>query len=111
MRSAPTKYIVGGLLWACLTAGVWLLVPPAPAIVLTLLLFLEGWALVDPDPTNTISEQIWWMSQLPLVPYLFGAATVAMIAESYIPTSRKGLYTVAAIGLLMGHFFFPKGKG
>jgi hypothetical protein len=109
MRSAPTKIIVGGLLLAAVAAGIFLLIDPIPAAVLVLLLAFEGWTLIDPIPGNTISEQIWAFSRLPLVPFLFGSVTVLLIAHGIIPATTQGLYTTAAIFLLMGHFFFPKG--
>ena len=52
--------------------------------VIAFLLLYEGWTLVNATPNDTISESIWRIAQrYSLLPFLFG--------------------------LLMGHFFWPRG--
>ena len=51
-------------------------------IVIALLLILEGWAIMNKTPSDTISETVWRASfKYPFIPFL--------------------------VGFLMGHLFFP----
>jgi len=51
-------------------------------VAITLLLVLEGWALLNKKPNDTISETVWRISfKYPFVPFL--------------------------VGFLMGHLFWP----
>lgn len=67
----------------------------------------EGWTILNHRKADTISEAIWEMSTRPLVPWLFGAATV--LGYYWIPDIHP-IELGAWLGM-QGHFFWQAHKG
>ena len=105
-RKSPTFIVVGGTIGAALLYAAWVLTTPAWFAGLAFYLGYEAWTFFNRYLHDTISDIIWKLNERPLVPYLFGAATVALIAYGIIPITEEGLYLATILGFLMGHFFF-----
>jgi hypothetical protein len=105
---SPSWFVVGGLLGAALVTFFWLVLPPLWATAATLLLGYEGWTFFNRYKHDTLSEVVWVLVRRPLVPFLFGAGTVALIAHGIIKPNIEGLYVALSVGVLMGHFVFQR---
>lgn len=108
MKKSPTQVVVGGLIGAALVAVMFLILDWQWALGLAMVLAYEGWTLVNKYPNDTISEIIWELSNRPMVPFIFGAGFVALIAHGVIKPTVAGLYVAGSVGFLMGHFFFQR---
>lgn len=77
------------------------------ALLLISLLGYETWTFFNPYQQDTISEEVWRISERPLVPHLFGIYVgIALHAEVFGPMKEAILCYSAAF--LMGHFFFQQ---
>lgn len=64
----------------------------------------EAYTLIDRWKGNTLSEALWFLSQRPLIPFLFGAAAGIAIGRGAIDPFS------VSIGMLCGHFFWQAFK-
>lgn len=107
-KNSPTWIVVGGAIGLALIAFLWLVLSPAWAIGMSILLAYEGWTLKNQYANDTISEVVWQLAKRPMVPFIFGAGVVALICHGVIRPTINGLYVATAVGFLMGHFFFQR---
>jgi|SRR3990172_8823332 len=104
LSKSPTQLVVVALIglalaWASLT-----IVGLKWGLVLVALLVYEAWTLINDYPNDTISEIIWTFAKRPMVPFIFGAGFAAGIQSGRLSDP----WLVAALGFLMGHFFFQR---
>lgn len=104
MKKSPTQLVVGGVIGAALVAAAWYIVGWPWFLAVAALLAYEGWTLVNRFPNDTISEIIWGFARRPMVPFMFGAAFGWGLTSGFL----GNLWLVAALGFLMGHFFFQR---
>lgn len=104
LSKSPTQMVVGGVIGLALCTVAWFIVGWPYFLIVLALLGYEGWTLVNRFPGDTISEIIWQFARRPMVPFMFGAAFGWGIASGFL----GNLWLVAALGFLMGHFFFQK---
>lgn len=105
---SPTWKVVGGLLGAATLAFIWLIMPPAWAVACSLLLAYEGWTFGNRYAHDTISEVVWELTKRPLVPFMLGAASVALLAHGVVKPTTEGLYVALSVGMIMGHFVWQR---
>lgn len=105
---SPSWYVVGGVLGLALLAFFWLVLEPAWAAAASLLLAYEAWTFGNRYRNDTLSEVVWVLVRRPLVPFILGAGSVALIAHGIVRPSVQGLYVALAYGVLMGHFVFQR---
>jgi hypothetical protein len=103
---SPTFIFVGGVIGAALLWVAWTLFSLPWFIAIAVLLAWEAWTFFNSYLNDTISEILWVLAKRPLVPFIFGAATDALISHGVIPVTMEGLYIAVVVGFLMGHFFF-----
>lgn len=101
-----TEVFVCGLIGVVLMYVLWRVVDPITALVVGGIVGFEAWTLVNKRPNDTISEIIWRLRRRSLVPFLFGCASIAMIALGWFGPWREAV-RCAAWFMVMGHFFFP----
>lgn len=106
--NSPTWKVVGGLLGLGLVAFFWFVLTLPRFIAATLLLAYEAWTFFNRYKHDTISEVIWELVKRPLVPFILGAGSVALISHGVIQPTIEGLYVAFAVGMLMGHFCFQR---
>ena len=106
--TSPTFLVVGGIIGAALLGVAWHLFSPLFFVVTVLLMTYEAWTFFNSYLNDTISEILWVLAKRPIVPFIFGAATVGMIEHGIFNTHHDGLYAAVIWGFLMGHFFFQK---
>jgi hypothetical protein len=98
-----TRNVVGGVIGVGIVWAVFALTGWRWGAALTALLAYEGWTLANAGRDDTISEIVRTFSRRQLlVPFLFGAGYGVALATGYI----ADVYVAAAVGVLMGHFFF-----
>ena len=108
--SKLSDLIVGGTIGAGLLYLIWSIVGFQAATAFTIYLIYEAYTIINSFPEDTLSESIWRLAARPLVPWLFGAATMyAIMAGHFGPDIRAALLAVG-IGFLEGHFFFQSYK-
>lgn len=105
---SPTWKVVGGVLGAGVLAFIWLVMPPMWAIGASLLLVYEAWTFGNRYVNDTISEVVWELVKRPLVPFMLGAAAVALLAHGIVKPNIEGLYVSLAVGMIMGHFVWQR---
>jgi len=108
LPQGPVKIIVGGILGAGLLWAFFNLLSFWWWAFCVVLLAVEAWAFFNPYANDTISEVVWALSERPLVPLLFGAATAWSITSGFIPATREGMWVSLFIGVIMGHFFWQR---
>lgn len=108
--SKLSDLIVGGTVGAAILYLIWSIVGFQAALGFTLYLIYEGYTLINHFPEDTLSESVWRLAVRPLIPWLFGAATMyAIMAGHFGPDPRAAMLAVG-IGFLEGHFFFQSYK-
>lgn len=105
-RKSPTFLFVGAIIAAALGYVAWNLFSLGWFIAIMVLLAWEAWTFFNSYLHDTISEILWVLAKRPLVPFIFGAGTDALISHGVIPVTMEGLYIAVVVGFLMGHFFF-----
>jgi hypothetical protein len=88
---SPTFIFVGALIGAALLYVAYLLFSWPWVLGLTAILIWEAWTFFNNYKNDTISEILWVLGQRPLVPFIFGAASVAAI-QFLVPITREGVY-------------------
>ena len=107
---SPTFIAVGAVIGVALLAVAYHLFSIPWFIAIIVLMAWESWTFFNSYLNDTISEILWILAKRPLVPFIFGGATVALISHGVIPVTLHGLYTATILGFLMGHFFFQAAK-
>ena len=108
---SPTFLVVGGVIGAALLGVAWHLFSVGWFAAVVCLLAYEAWTFFNSYLNDTISEILWVLAKRPLIPFIFGAATVGMIEHGFFSTHHDGLYAAVIWGFLMGHFFFQRQEG
>ncbi len=102
------QVVVGATIGLALVVFTYVILGPKWGAVATAYWLYEAWALINKYRNDTLSEGIWFLSERPVVPLLFGLAVGWGITSGFI----HGEWLTLAIGILLGHFFFqPKHNG
>jgi hypothetical protein len=108
LPNGPMKIVVGSLIGVGLLAAFFQLLSVGWFVFCTALLLIEAWSFFNPYENDTISEVIWALSERPLVPLLFGAATGWAITNGVVPKTTEGLWIAISMGIVLGHFFWQR---
>ena len=103
-KKSPTSLVVGGLIGVALAIVAYNIAGWQIGLLLLALLLYEGWTLVNDYPNDTISEILWIFAERPMVPFIFGAGFAWAICSGAVTNP----WMIAALGFLMGHFFFQR---
>ena len=106
LPKGPVKIIVGGVIAAGIIAVFYQILSTGWFLFGLGLLLVEAWAFFNKYARDTISQVVWVLSERPLVPLIFGAATSWAITSGFIPVTVEGLWIALIIGTMLGHFFW-----
>jgi len=103
-NESPMQKVVLGLIGLVLVFVAFELAGMKWGLILTGLLMLEGWALVNRYRNDTISEVLWGLSDRPIVPWMFGVGTGWTIQSGFVTDP----WLILVMGFLQGHFWFQR---
>lgn len=101
-ENKPTLLFVGAMMLIALVAIFAQVIPWERMVWWLIAAAWETWTILNNRKADTISESIWELSKRPLVPWLFGAATVW---GYYNIPDLHALELAVWLGL-SGHFFW-----
>lgn len=101
----PSRYVIPLTLGTAFAWLTYLLVGWKWFLFLLSCLLYEGWTLINQYPHDTITETMWALMKRPLIPFLLGGASVALLIF-ILPLTLEGLFIAFLLGMLMGHWVF-----